>query len=373
MFIIFIIPLLWVSPSVTLRRHIKRFNVSGRNYGYNYPRRSSNRRERAAAAEKNKKLKLRNIVVGALTGAFILVIAIFSIVRWAVSTDEEALYVPDEAPVASAPAVVTPPPSDAPEDPVSSEEPVYEEYLTEDSYQTANVTLTVERVSTEIETGKLTYYVADIVFRDMSSFGSAFSVSQDKISNTYINPLEIAAEQGAILAINCDNAGYNKDGIIVRNGTLYRFSPSDREIMMIFADGTMDVVKEKSFSAKEDIIDLITNKGLLHTFSFGPGLVYDGERRGDYSDCLVKPKNPRTAVGMVEPGHFKFVVVDGRCAASDGLTIFELEDLMIELGCKEAYNLDGGKSSIMIFDGSRLNDICDEPDERPVTDIIFVK
>lgn len=350
------------------------FNLPRNNYGYNYRGSTRHQRERAAAAEKNRKLRLRRIVVTALTAAFVLVIAVFAIIRWAVPTDEEALYVPEEtAPVVSADPV-------EPQEPVSSDNPgptpsapVYEEYLTEDSYQTSDVTFSVERVSTEIETGKLTYYVADIEFRNMNSFGSAFAVSQEKISNTYVNPLEIAAEHGAVLAINCDNAGYNKDGIIVRNSTLYRFSPSDREIMMIFADGTMDVVKEKSFTSKEEIIDLISNKGLIHTFSFGPGLVYDGQRRGDYSDCFVKPKNPRTAVGMIEPGHFKFVVVDGRCQASDGLTIYELEDLMIELGCKEAYNLDGGKSSIMIFNGKRLNDICDEPEERPVTDIIFVK
>ena len=72
-------------------------------------------------------------------------------------------------------------------------------------------------------------------------------------------------------------------------------------------------------------------------------------------NSAVDKANPRTAIGYFEPGHYCFVAVDGRNSESDGLTMQQLSLLMEKLGCKVAYNLDGGKTSIMVWNDQVAN------------------
>ena len=70
----------------------------------------------------------------------------------------------------------------------------------------------------------------------------------------------------------------------------------------------------------------------------------------------VSDVNPRTGIGYYEPGHYCFVVVDGRQGGySAGMRIERFAQLFADLGCKAAYNLDGGQSSVMTFRQSFVN------------------
>ena len=86
--------------------------------------------------------------------------------------------------------------------------------------------------------------------------------------------------------------------------------------------------------------------------------------------------NPRTAIGMVEPGHYFFVVSDGRTNESEGLSLYQLADIMKTLGCTVAYNLDGGGSSTMYFNGEIINYPTTSGrsmKERGVSDIVYIE
>ena len=85
--------------------------------------------------------------------------------------------------------------------------------------------------------------------------------------------------------------------------------------------------------------------------------------------------NPRTAIGIVDPLHYVFVVSDGRTKASEGLSLRELAQIMQELGVKTAYNLDGGGSSTMVFQGRVVNNPTTNGkrvSERSVSDIVCI-
>lgn len=70
----------------------------------------------------------------------------------------------------------------------------------------------------------------------------------------------------------------------------------------------------------------------------------------------LRNRVPRTAVGVREDGTMVFIVVDGRQKGlSDGMTIRELGQKLLELGVKDAANLDGGASSEMIIEGEIVN------------------
>ncbi len=117
--------------------------------------------------------------------------------------------------------------------------------------------------------------------------------------------------------------------------------------------------------------------GAVQVLSFGPGLVEDGQISVTEDDEVGKAKtsNPRTAIGIISEGHYVFVVSDGRTNESEGLSLYELAEFMCKLGVKTAYNLDGGGSSTMYFNGEIINNPTtsgNKTKERSVSDIVYI-
>ena len=88
----------------------------------------------------------------------------------------------------------------------------------------------------------------------------------------------------------------------------------------------------------------------------------------------AKTSNPRTAIGVIDANHFVFVVSDGRTSESEGLSLYELANFMKDLGVTTAYNLDGGGSSTMYFNGYVINNPTSGGSikERSVSDIVYI-
>ncbi|WNM25866.1 phosphodiester glycosidase family protein [Demequina capsici] len=218
-----------------------------------------------------------------------------------------------------------------------------------------------------------TYYVADVTFSDITQLRSAFA-NDEFGTNITEDTSDIASDVGALFAINGDYYGFRDTGIEIRNGVIYR-DEGAREGAVIYEDGTMDVYDETTTSAQELLDD-----GAWLTLSFGPALVDDGEivsgldtaevdtNIGNHS---IQGNQPRTAIGMISANHYVFVVVDGRSSTSAGVTLDELAEIMQSLGATEAYNLDGGGSSTMVYDGDVLNYPGGSGNERGVSDILW--
>ncbi|MCB9418309.1 MAG: phosphodiester glycosidase family protein [Ardenticatenaceae bacterium] len=240
--------------------------------------------------------------------------------------------------------------------------------ITDYSYQDANIQITID-VIREYNTD---IYVADVVVSDVAYLKTAFA------QNTYGRNIkettsEIADDHDAILAINGDYYGFRNSGFVIRNGVLYRTTAADRtsEALIVAADGNFEIVNESSSDAQT-----LYDEGALQAFSFGPALITDGEISVTSNSEVSKSKssNPRTAIGMVDPLHYVFIVSDGRTSQSAGLSLLELAEIMQEYGCTEAYNLDGGGSSTMVFNGKVINNPTDGRSygERRVSDIIYI-
>lgn len=147
--------------------------------------------------------------------------------------------------------------------------------------------------------------------------------------------------------------------------------------MAIFRDGSVEIFNENSVASQ----DLLARK-VLHTYSFGPALVADGKAKDgldqvaidtNFGNRSIEDANPRTAFGIIDSGHYLFIVVDGRSRGySRGMTLNELADLFVKLGASEAYNLDGGGSSTMYFNGRVVNRPSGKEKERGVSDILYV-
>ena len=230
---------------------------------------------------------------------------------------------------------------------------------TDTSYQSPDVNLTIQKVQ---ENG-ITYFVADIYVRSLANLRTYFA--NDTYGAGYRQGIsDMAAASGAILAISGDYYGNQSKGVVIRNGTVYRKSVSG-DVCVLYQDGTMATYDQSGFS-----IDQAIAQGAYQAWSFGPKLLRDGQPMTKFNTS-VGAANPRAAMGYYEPGHYCFVVVDGRQEGySKGMTMTELSQLFYELGCKDAYNLDGGQTAQMYFGASVIN----QPYHggRNVSDIIYI-
>lgn len=215
-------------------------------------------------------------------------------------------------------------------------------------------------------------YVADITLASADSLQTAFANSTYG-RNITATTSTIASQANAILAINGDYYSA-RSGYVVRNGVLYRdtSSGSTQEDLVIGADGTFSIVQEGSVTAAE-----LVAQGARQVLSFGPGLVSNGQVIVGVNDEVSQSmsSNPRTAIGQIGPLHYVMVVSDGRSAASTGLSLYQLAEFMKSLGATTAYNLDGGGSSTMVFNGTVVNNPTTSGKtikERSVSDIVYI-
>ncbi len=242
------------------------------------------------------------------------------------------------------------------------------------TYSSDQADITVSTVTTGSGDDTVTYYVADVVLTDATALRSAFA-GDAYGTNITETTSAIAEDNGAILAINGDYYGFRDTGIVIRNGVVYR-DEGAREGLAFYLDGTVDVYDETTTTADELVAD-----GVWNTLSFGPALVADGaaiagiedvEVDTNFGNHSIQGEQPRTAVGVIDENHLVFVVVDGRAEGySRGVTMTELAEIMISLGAETAYNVDGGGSSTMYFDGEVINQPSNGG-ERGTSDILYI-
>lgn len=247
--------------------------------------------------------------------------------------------------------------------------------VTDTTYESDDASITISTVTTGTGDDTVTYYVADVVLSDATVLRSAFA--QDAFGeNITEDTSDIAADNGAVFAINGDYYGFRSTGIVIRNGVVYR-DEGAREGLAFYRDGHVEVYDETATTADQLLAD-----GVWNTLSFGPALLEDGQVVDGIEDVEVDTNlgnhsiqgdQPRTAVGVIDDNHLVFVVVDGRSPGySAGVDMTELAQIMQDLGATTAYNLDGGGSSTMVFDGELVNDPLGKGTERGTSDILYV-
>ncbi len=246
--------------------------------------------------------------------------------------------------------------------------------VTTDSYTSSLTSIDVKQVSTGSGDDAVTYYVADVRVSDATALRSAFANNAYGTNITAL-PSAMATEHGAVLAINGDYYGFRTDGILIRNGVIYR-DDGVRDGIAFYADGRVEVYDETSTNA-----ETLLAAGVWNTLSFGPALVSGRavlagidavEVDTNVGNHSIQGTQPRTALGAVADGHYLFVVVDGRSKGySRGVTMTELAQIMADLGCESAYNLDGGGSSTLWFNGQVVNRPSNGG-ERETSDILYI-
>lgn len=247
--------------------------------------------------------------------------------------------------------------------------------ITGTTYTSDDATISISTVVTGSGDSQVTYYVADVVLSDATVLRSAFA-NNEFGTNIIEATSDIAADNDAVFAINGDYYGFRDTGIEIRNGVIYR-DEGTRQGLAFYRDGHVEVYDETTTDAQT-----LVDAGVWNTLSFGPAIVEDGAIAADITDYEVDTNvgnhsiqgdQPRTLIGVIDDNHLVFVVVDGRSEGySAGVDLEEAAQIMLDLGCTTAYNLDGGGSSTMVFNGSVVNNPLGNGTERGTSDILYI-
>ncbi|MBQ7800706.1 MAG: phosphodiester glycosidase family protein [Oscillospiraceae bacterium] len=350
----------------------------------------------SASRRKPKKMSLPLLILtdALLVGLILVVFAFFHHVLPAITNElahREQLQTVTEAPETQPPETAAPetepvpavteetePPTEETEPPVDdrtewqikfAEHFTDEVVVTENSYSSPNVSITIETVTEGEGDDRVVYHVADIYIGSPECFTTYTADNEMRYFGTQ-DVMEMDEAANAILSISGDFLTYQKSGFLMRNREVYVSDSNANSLCVLFEDGSME-----TYDGKEYTIEDITARGAVQVWSFGPNLLDEnGMVRDSYKvSTAVSYTNPRSAVGYYEPGHYCFVVVDGRQKGySNGMTIPELAAVFQELGCASAYNLDGGGSAVMVFNHERYSQQSNGGD-RSLGDILVIR
>lgn len=242
--------------------------------------------------------------------------------------------------------------------------------VTDSSYSDGNISVNL----TEKTVNETQVYVADITLSSSDYLKTALAQNSYG-TNVTAKTSVTAAENNAILAVNGDYYGANSSGYVIRNGVVYRDSvreDASNGDLAIYKDGSFKIIYEDQVSA-----DQLVQDGVVNLLAFGPSLVENGEISVDTNTEVgqAMSSNPRTAIGIIDENHYIIVVSDGRTSESKGLSLYQMAEVMKSYGVKTAYNLDGGGSSTLYFNGQVINKPTtggSKISERAVSDIVYI-
>jgi exopolysaccharide biosynthesis protein len=241
--------------------------------------------------------------------------------------------------------------------------------VTDYSYKSKNINITI---SNDQSSG-YDWYIADVYIRNKDNFQAFFLNDHfGGIDST----LDQAKTRTAIFAVNGDNGANrpNRLGYEIRNGKLYH-SVAWQDVLAMYNDGSMKVFNQSAFEPEFQSIKATggSNGGIWQVWSFGPMLLdANGQPMAQFApDSIVGSGNERTAIGYYEPGHYCFITVGSSDPSNRaGPSLADLSQKFYNLGCKIAYNLDGGQSSEMVFNGKFVN--APYHGGRSVSDIVAI-
>lgn len=180
----------------------------------------------------------------------------------------------------------------------------------------------------------------------------------------------IAKRQNAVLAIDGDYFSYYPYGIVMRQGVLYRDKlRKERDVLAIDEDGDFHIFLVPD---KGEVPAVYKGKKLINAFHFGPALVVEGEIGSLDASYWLAPESKRQRMCIAQTGPLEYMALccAGPLRGSEGMDLLQFAQLAKELGAVTAYNLDGGDSTMLIFNNEKVND-KENQNTRDISDIIY--
>lgn len=243
------------------------------------------------------------------------------------------------------------------------------------TYEGETIQITIDQWCYAFNRTSLRFFVANVYVDDPAQLQTAFAGEEYSKSNSEATSA-IAERHDAILAVNGDYYNYkDKNGLVIRNGVLYRDEASTRDQLLILNDGTFVALPARPHITRARGRNTST-RALCRASPSGRCWSTTARPVELPEKYIISTKDtirePRTAIGQVDANHYVIIVADGRRDgwSDKGMTLQELQQVFVEQGCKVAYNLDGGGSATMVLGDQRVNKTSGSR-ERDVSDIVY--
>ncbi len=271
-------------------------------------------------------------------------------------------------------------PTTTPRTPITTEAPIEYPIIEDLYYKDENIEIDIEEKyfyrdyrGDVVETR---YFIIDLKLSDIEYLRTHFREEDGKVKKATTS--ELAEDVNAIFAINGDYFSFREHGFVVRNYTTYRNTPRPPKSTSLNGDDTLFIMPNgmlMMFDENDPIFDNGLPSDIYQAFSFGPRLIENStimvNERSEVGQSAQS--NPRTAIGMIEPLHYVILVSEGRLYDGDGMKLLEVAQILDSLGCTNAYNLDGGSSTTLYFNGEVINTPGrSDGSEREISDIIYI-
>ena len=235
---------------------------------------------------------------------------------------------------------------------------------------------TDDSINVDVETvfkDGISWRVARVQIKSPTQLRTGIASSKVSGKKTAV-PTSLSKKYNAVIAMNGDDyqQGTDAKSFEYRMGEKVRSkSNAKRDILIIDENGDLNIFV-KSDKEKLTAFSQAGHKP-INAFTFGPALVIDGEIQQIPKDYKYNPNNnePRSAIGQVGELSYVLVIAEGRNESdSRGAKVDELADFMFyELGCVQAYALDGGNTAEMVINHKMYMD--PKHTERDQYDIIY--
>ncbi len=314
--------------------------------------------------------------------------ALFAVMFLALPQGFSAARADGKKPRTTRPPLVTDPPAAEPETPERDAEGFLAEgeFIHEDDkgglwmYLSPTLQVTIRRQRDR--SVPLIWFETEIRTRGEERLRTVMT-NPDHPDRNYKFPYKIAQDEGFVLGFTddfyADRMKNNQTvGIIIREGRIISGKTNRKrnshlpnlDMMIQYPDGRLEVCECTEYTAEE-----LLEKGALNVFSFGPILIRDGEINDQMYNSWYRSIEPRHALGMIEPGHYLLLSVEGRTRSSKGTMLQRVAEMMREKGVTQALNLDGGNTMALVFRGRMLNKLATWKKKkfvRTVTSIIGI-
>lgn len=235
----------------------------------------------------------------------------------------------------------------------------------EDNIEYKSTTMNIKIQNIIKKNPNIDMWVANIKIKNPEQIKSAFAGDKFTLKDKE-KTSDIAKRNRAVIAINGSAYGFNERGFVIRDKVLYRDTYLDASPLVIKDNGDFEIYNYGEKTGQE-----MLNLGAMHVYDFGPDLIRDGNIV-DYGDSWYKnDKQPRTVIGQKAPLEYVIIVVDGRSKESEGISLYDAALELKNRGCYVGYNLDGGGSTTLYFNGKVLNNPSDLLGERKISDILY--
>ena len=220
--------------------------------------------------------------------------------------------------------------------------------------------------------GRTACTFSEIRIADASQFRRHLA-GDEYASSIQLKASDMAKTVNAVVAMNGDFYAFRQTGVIVYDRKLYRFDPTRLDTCFWTSSGNMIFSHIGELTTREETEQFIADNDILFSTSFGPILVENGELyyTATYAAGEVNDIYARAAIGMTDDLHYLLMVTstDGGSYVN-GMTVMDSARLMLEKGCYQAYELDGGQTATIVYNGEPANGIV-YGYERTMSDIIY--